>query len=169
MTLLDNIPRNRLDEILFKALQAIYKFQQSKVSAFGLDYEEIYLLQFLRNHSPACMGEIAAEMNIPISTATRVVDRLQRSGLLSRKKDELDKRNILASLEPPGEIAVRRIEDHTFALLSENLSGFSDEDVASFYKTAAHLEKILASPVSSRSRQAGSKTGRDRNREPGPG
>jgi MarR family transcriptional regulator, organic hydroperoxide resistance regulator len=144
MTLLNDIPRDRLDEILFRALQAVYKFQQSKVMAFGLDYEDIYLLQFLRNTSPARMSDIAAEMNIPVSTATRVVDRLQKKKLTSRKKDASDKRNVLVSLKPEGEAAVRRIEDQTYELLKNNLDGFSEDDIASFFKTAVHLQKILA-------------------------
>ena len=143
MTRFKDIQRNELDEILFRALRAVYKFQQSKVSSFGLDYEEIYLLQFLRNNSPARMGEIAGEMNIPISTATRVVDRLQARAFIARKKDDRDRRNILVALEPAGESVVQDIEDQTFTQLSVNLTGFSDEDISSFIKTAVHLQKIL--------------------------
>jgi DNA-binding MarR family transcriptional regulator len=153
MTLLNDIPRDRLDEILFKALQAVYKFQQSKVIVFGLDYEDIYLLQFLRNSSPARMSDIAAEMNIPVSTATRVVDRLQKKKLADRKKDASDKRNVLVYLKPEGETAVRRIEDQTFELLKSNLAGFSEEDIASFFKTAVHLQKILAPRAGAAGRQ----------------
>ena len=153
MTILNDIPRDRLDEILFTALQAVYKFQQSKVMAFGLDYEDIYLLQFLRNSSPARMSDIAAEMNIPVSTATRVVDRLQKMRLAARKKDVSDKRNVLVSLKPEGENAVRRIEDQTYMMLKNNLAGFSDEDIASFFKTAVHLQKILATRIDAADRQ----------------
>jgi MarR family transcriptional regulator, organic hydroperoxide resistance regulator len=149
MTLINDIPRDRLDEILFKALQAVYKFQQSKVLAFGLDYEDIYLLQFLRNNSPARMSEIAAEMNIPVSTATRVVDRLQKRKLAARKKDVSDRRNVLVSLKPEGEDAVRRIEEQTYELLDSNLADYSEEDIASFFKTAVHLQKILATRTES--------------------
>jgi MarR family transcriptional regulator, organic hydroperoxide resistance regulator len=141
--MLTDIPRNQLDAVLFNALRAIYKFQQSKVEAYDLDYEDIYLLQYLRNNSPTGMGEIAREMNIPISTATRTVDRLQNMNLISRKKNAEDKRNILVMLERKGETAVRKIEDHTYKILLENLKGYSDEDIASFLKTAMHLEKIL--------------------------
>jgi DNA-binding MarR family transcriptional regulator len=146
MAKLSDIPRKKLDGILFKALQAVYKFQQSRVSTFGLNYEDIYLLQFIRNNSPARMGEIAEEMNIPISTATRVVDRLEKRKFLARKKDVRDRRNIIVSLEPPGESAVMEIEDHTFSLLTENLASFSGDDISSFIKTAVHLQKILETP-----------------------
>jgi MarR family transcriptional regulator, organic hydroperoxide resistance regulator len=143
--MLTAIPRAELNAILFNALRAIYKFQQSKVAVFNLDYEDIYLMQLLRNNSPVRMGEIADEMNIPISTATRVVDRLQRMGLLSRKKDPGDRRTVLVSLEKKGEAAVRKIEEHTFSVISENLAGFTDEEIASFLKTAVHLGNILKS------------------------
>jgi DNA-binding MarR family transcriptional regulator len=141
--MLTDIPRDELNVILFNALRAIYKFQQTKVAAFNLGYEDIYLMQLLRNNSPVRMGEIAEEMSLPISTATRVVDRLQRMGLVSRKKDAVDRRTILVSLEKKGEAAVLKIEEHTYRLLSDNLAGFTDDDIASFFKTAVHLGKIL--------------------------
>ncbi len=141
--MLDDMPREQLDPILFNALRAIYKFQQSKMTAFGLDYEDIYLLQLLRNHTPQRMGEIADEMGIPISTATRVVDRLEEKKLLSRKKDPRDKRNILVTLEQKGKDVVTKVENQTFTILSKNLGNYSDEDIASFYKTAVNLHKIL--------------------------
>ncbi|HOT44063.1 MAG TPA: MarR family transcriptional regulator [Spirochaetota bacterium] len=141
--MLEDIPRDQLDPILFNALRAIYKFQQAKMTAFGLDYEDIYLLQLLRNHTPSRMGEIADEMGIPISTATRVVDRLEEKKLLSRKKDPRDKRNILVSLEQKGKDVVNKVENQTFQILSKNLSTYNDEDIASFYKTAVHLHEIL--------------------------
>jgi MarR family transcriptional regulator, organic hydroperoxide resistance regulator len=143
--MLTAIPRAELNAILFNALRAIYKFQQSKVAVFNLDYEDIYLMQLLRNNSPVRMGEIAEEMSIPISTATRVVDRLQQMGLVSRKKDPGDRRTVLVSLEKKGEAAVRKIEEHTFSVISENLAGFTDEEIASFLKTAVHLGNILKS------------------------
>ncbi|MBP7736061.1 MAG: MarR family transcriptional regulator [Spirochaetes bacterium] len=141
--MLDDIPREQLDPILFNALRAIYRFQQSKMTAFGLDYEDIYLLQLLMNHTPQRMGEIADEMGIPISTATRVVDRLEEKKLLSRKKDPRDKRNILVTLEQKGKDVVTKVENQTYQILSKNLSNYTDEDITSFYKTAINLHKIL--------------------------
>lgn len=139
---LSEIPREQLDEVLFRALRAIYRFQLIKVAEFNLDYEEIYILQFLRR-SPARMGDIAGEMGIPISTATRVVDRLQRMRLIGRRKDPRDRRNVLVTLRPAGERSVRAIEEHTFALLMRNVEQFPDEDVMAFFKTAINMEKIL--------------------------
>jgi len=137
------IQRKKIDEILFQALRSIYQFERSKVDLFGLTYAGIYLLQFLRRQSPSKMGDIAEEMKIPVSTATRVVDRLQKKKLVSRIKDPNDKRNILVSLETEGEKIVQDIEDHTFQILIHNLADFENQDIAGFIHTATQLNRIL--------------------------
>ena len=141
---LESIQREALDRTLFEALRAIYKFEMIKENKFGLSYQDIFLLQFLRSHSPARMGDLAEELNIPISTATRVVDRLQQKGYVGRKKDPEDKRNIFVSLRKKGEKTVTDVENHTYEILLENTRAFSQEDVAAFLETAKALPFILA-------------------------
>jgi DNA-binding MarR family transcriptional regulator len=72
-----------------------------------------------------------------------VVDRLEAKRLLRRVKDPRDRRSVLVSLEKQGEAAVRQIEEHTYAILTRNLDGFTDEEIAAFFKTAVHLPEIL--------------------------
>jgi DNA-binding MarR family transcriptional regulator len=89
------------------------------------------------------MSEIAEEMKIPISTATRMVDRVETRGLISRKKDRKDKRIILVSLKLKGEKIVREVEDHTYEVISKNLAEFNEDTISSFIETAIYMEKIL--------------------------
>lgn len=147
---LENIERDKLDTTLFEALRAIYKFEMSKENKFGLSYQDIFLLQYLRSHSPARMGSLAEELNIPISTATRVVDRLQQKGYLGRKKDPEDKRNIFVSLKKKGEKTVQEVEEHTYKILLENTENFSPQEIESFLKTAMALPEILATGENSK-------------------
>ncbi|MFZ5570427.1 MAG: MarR family winged helix-turn-helix transcriptional regulator [Thermodesulfobacteriota bacterium] len=145
--LLADIPRSRLDQMLFEAMAAIYHFERRKVQLFGINYEAFYLLYFLRRRSSAGMGEIADEMNIHLSTASRTVERLEKRGLVIRRKASHDKRQILVSLEPAGEELVRASEDHSFGIIARNVEGFQEEDVAALVKTAALIEKVLRIPV----------------------
>ncbi len=142
MNIMD-IPRKEIDALLFNALRAVYQFQNGKVRLFGLNYEDIYLLQYLRTRSEVRIGGIAAELNIPVSTATRLLDRLQKKGLIQRKKDTRDRRNILISLKPMGAGIVKEVEDHTYELVTRNLRGYGADDVQSFIHTARHLRRIL--------------------------
>ena len=63
--MLKDISRDDLDHLLFKAMRAVYRLERAKVALFGLTYEGIYLLQFLRRQSPASMGAIAKEAYSP--------------------------------------------------------------------------------------------------------
>ena len=140
------IVKKDLDTLLFDALRAVYQFERTKVSRFGLAYEEIYLLQFLRRRSPARMSHIAVEMGKPVSTATRLMDRLEKRQLVQREKGADDRRSIWVSLTPRGDATVRAVEDHTFDRVTANLERFSSAQVAAFVETARHLGRILAGP-----------------------
>ncbi len=138
-----SLSQRELDEALFQALRAVYRFERSKVERFELSYEEIYLLQYLRRTSPARMSDIAREMGIPVSTATRLVGRLHRMQLVDRGGDDADGRVVHIELNENGEAAVAAVERHTFEVIRRNVAGFSSEDVAAFVRTAQCLGDVL--------------------------
>ena len=139
------IPRQELDEVLFDALRAIYRFEQMKVARFSLNFDAVYLLQFLRRHGPARIQQIAAEMHIPVSSGTRLVDRLEKTQLVKREKGEKDKRQIWVSLTTMGEEKVKSVDEHSYTVLINNLErhNYSASEVDSFVKTAVHLSHLL--------------------------
>jgi len=139
------IPRQQVDEVLFEALRAIYRFEQIKVAKFALNFDAVYLLQFLRRHGPARMQQIAEEMYIPVSSGTRLVDRLEKTRLVKRAKGKKDRRQIWVCLTDRGEEKVRSVDSHSYAVLMNNLDRyhFSASEVESFVKTAVHLERLL--------------------------
>lgn len=141
------MPRAEIDQMLFAVMASIYHFERRKIQLFGLNYEAFYLLYFLRRRSSAYIGEIAEELNVHISTASRVVGRLEKRGLLTRRKAPGDKRRILVSLEPEGEELVRTSENHSFEVISKNLESFSDEELAAVLQTAASFREILQLPA----------------------
>ena len=141
-----NLSRDDIDSLLFTCFRAIIKFQQAKVRYFDLNYDAIFLLQFLRHKSPATMGDISKEMQMPVSTATRVVDRLAARGMVSRLPHPQDKRVKVVTLEPLGEELVRESEDHSFDVIIQNFSALDEQDRMAVLKTARLMEKILQIP-----------------------
>jgi DNA-binding MarR family transcriptional regulator len=144
--MLQDIPREELDRILFESLRAIYRFEMTKERLFGISFMDIFLLQYLRTHSPCCMGDVAAEMSRPISTVTRVVDRLEAKYLIGRRKDPSDRRNVLVELKPRGLSIVKEVEDHTCAVIMKNLERLGQDGTESYIKTAAAMPEILKTP-----------------------
>ena len=96
------ISREKVDNDLYLILRTIYHYERSISTRFGLDYEEIYLLQSLRRTSPQRLTEIATMLNIPMFSASRLVGRLAKNSLVSKEKGTKDKRSLSVRLLPAG-------------------------------------------------------------------
>ena len=137
------ISRNSLDEILFDALRTIYIFERKKVALYNLTYAEIYLLQFLRRTNGVMMNNIAEEMHIPVSTASRMIGRLEKRGLLSKKRDPGDFRKKNVVLKEAGLQIVNEVEEHNYQVIINNLKRYTTQETESFVYTAVELKNLL--------------------------
>ncbi len=137
------IDLDELASLLHQALRSVYQFEQTKVLRFGLKYEGLYLLLQLEETPDCRIGDVAKEMKIPISTVSRIVDRLEKKGFLSRHKDEADKRTILLRLEPAGRDIAEEVKTYATKVIYNNIKGFSETDLYAFLATAKSLKQIL--------------------------
>jgi DNA-binding MarR family transcriptional regulator len=137
------LAEKEMNEVLFEALRAVYRFEQEKVAEFGLDYGAIYLLQYLRRNAQAPLSQAAADMRLPISTASRLAGRLEEQGLIRRIQDTTDRRRILLSLKTRGHDVVRKVERHSFKRLTANLKGVNGNSVVALVSAARLLPAVL--------------------------
>lgn len=64
---------------------------------------EIAVLDTLGAEGAMAMGELAARVQVPVSTATRVVARMVERDLVQRERPEDNRRTVLVALAPAGE------------------------------------------------------------------
>jgi DNA-binding MarR family transcriptional regulator len=145
-TLIGSLPREQIDEILYNAMAAIYQFDQQKIKLFGMTYQDSYILYYLRRSSPVRMSDIATELSVHISTASRAIDRLEHRSLVSRSKDPADKRNILVGLNEAGVQLMKASEDHSYERILSGVKDYSKEELSAVMKAAANLSTILGVP-----------------------
>ena len=141
--LIKNLSRDRFEEILFHTLRAIYLFERSEVEAFGLDYQQMYLLKILKRRSPLRISDIARELRIPPFAATRLVSQLETKELLEKKRDSRDRRNIYVGMTSPGKEMLGRIESHITGLLLGRLSRYPEEQLKMLITVILDLDTIL--------------------------
>ncbi len=141
--LIKSLPGDLLEEILFHALRTIYLFERSEVETFGLDYQQMYLLKILKRRSPLRVSEISQELRIPPFAGTRLVRQLEADGLVEKKRDSRDRRNIYVGMTPPGIEMVGRIESHIRGLLIERLSRYPEEQLKVMLTVMRDLDMIL--------------------------
>ena len=138
-----HITRKTADELLYQSLRAIYHFERSMVDRFGLGYQEIYLLQLLRRRESARIGEIATALGVPIFSTTRMVQRLETLGYISKKRDEADRRGVSVKLESTGDGLVAEIEAYNFGLIIGSASTLTDDEQTAFVTVAHNIDRVL--------------------------
>lgn len=69
-----------------------------------MDYSknEVFALFYVYRKGNANMSEIADYLKIPLNTATGIISRLEKRGLIQRKRDVIDKRVVMIELCPEG-------------------------------------------------------------------
>jgi DNA-binding MarR family transcriptional regulator len=139
----DKLDRKTADELLYRSLRAVYHFERNLVERFGLGYQEIYLLQLLRRRESARIGEIASALGVPVFSTTRLVQRLEGLGYVSKKRDETDRRGVEVRLEPAGDAFVGQIEAHNFSLIVGSTATLSPAEQAAFVTVARNLDGVL--------------------------
>jgi DNA-binding MarR family transcriptional regulator len=138
-----DIPRNELDDLLFKALLAVYRFERQKINSFGLDYTAIIALQMLRRKTHQRMRELVEGLGLPFSSATRLFGKLEVTGYVNRVCAEDDRRGVHVCLTESGEELVKKIEDDTYKIISETSKLYDSDMLKHFIETANNMALIL--------------------------
>ena len=75
---------------------------QSRIwKAAMLTLAQIRVLRRLAR-GPRALGELAVELGISPTSMTRLIDRLEERGLVERRRDDPDRRRVVAALRPAG-------------------------------------------------------------------
>ena len=87
--------RDYLSYLLAQASYAVYKEFDARVRAAGLSSTEWRVLATLSDGDGLTIGELAREVLAQQPTLTKLVDRMERAGLVERRGDEADRRRTL--------------------------------------------------------------------------
>jgi len=77
----------------------------------GLTLSQYALLEGLTDRHAARVQELAAEAGVAASTATRILDALERRGIVRRTRSRRDRRAVAVSLTERGEQALQAQEE----------------------------------------------------------
>src|SRR5690554_617089 len=75
---------------------------------------ELLALLFVDRYEEIIMSRIAEYINVPMSTATGIVERLVKKGYLQRKRSEADRRIVVVTPTDKGKNLINEIKEVTF-------------------------------------------------------
>jgi DNA-binding MarR family transcriptional regulator len=91
---------------------------------------QLRVLVTIATRGPQNLGEIAAELGVHPSNATRTCEKLVQGDLIARAEDPADRRFVRLTLTQPGIALVNRVVDHRRAALANVLTAMKSEDRA---------------------------------------
>lgn len=119
----------------------------------GLTAPQILLLQAIRDKGEVTISELAHEISLSQATVTTILDRLEKRGLVYRKRSERDKRVVHAHLTDKARETLKTapmpLQDH-FTRQFSNLQDWEQlMIISSLQRLAAMMDaqNIDASPV----------------------
>ncbi len=83
----------------------------------SLSVFELLALMLSEKYQTVTMSSLAQGMSVPMSTATGIVDRLVKKGLLERGRSEEDRRVVTVFLTESGKDMIEDLKGHLYSLL----------------------------------------------------
>jgi len=120
--ILDNIQKIVVPEELVKLELSLSRF-------------ELLALMLAEKYQTTTMGNLAQGMSVPMSTATGIVDRLVKKGLLKRDRSEEDRRVVTVTLTGDGRDLIENLKEHFYYFIDKARGFLTGEE----FETALEL------------------------------
>ncbi len=132
----------------------------------GLDIPRWRVLMVLYEQSPAAVSEIAARSIIKLTTMTKIIQRMERDGLVTTRPRPTDNRATEVSMTPKGDAArhyarkeVDRIYEMTLATLPESEVGMLNASLAKVFANFDRVGDARIQPDVSATRKSARRSG----------
>lgn len=127
---------HRLQDVLFYSLEAATKayrrFAQARLHAAGIDVtiDQWLVLKTIHESADATLQQVGVAVFKDLASITRIVQLLERKGLLRRKPHPSDGRRSELALTSAGESVIRTVEPIAQANRRQALQGIDGDEVA---------------------------------------
>ncbi len=115
---------------------SIQKFQEEGIT---VSPSQMGILFLLKKGEPLTMSTLSAALSVDNSTLTRHADRLIKSGLIERIKDDSDRRVLKLRITPAGLKESEKAAKISNRINSEILAGLSEKDIETFSRILLNI------------------------------
>ncbi len=139
-----------LHEVLYD-LKRVYQFRdRDRICCYDISVTQSWALEALERRGPSTLNDLAGELYLGKSTASRVVDALERKGYVERTRHPEDGRALLIEITEAGATLRARIERDILAQERRLLSEFEPEVRRSMVQLIGRLAEAASAGLVSR-------------------
>ena len=131
-------------EALIRQVSVIIRKRGREIlSDFGITPPQLNALVILVEQDGITMGELCDRMYLACSTATDLIDRMERNGLIERERDLTDRRVIRLRVKDPGRRVIEEVMKARKRYLGGVLKQVPEEEHESLIKSLRDLYNIM--------------------------
>jgi DNA-binding MarR family transcriptional regulator len=129
-------------------LVRVYQFRdRDRICCYDISVTQCYALEALVRRGGMTMNDLAAHLYLDKSTASRVVDALERKGYVVRSQHPEDRRSVLLEATEEGRTLEGKIRDSILAEERQLLADFDPEIRRAMTQLIARLARAAAARV----------------------
>lgn len=117
-----------IEELLRNVSTILRKRSRDILASFEITSPQFDALLVLRDNGELTMGELCAKMFLACSTATDLIDRMERNGLIERVRDTTDRRVIRLRVLAKGNRVIDEVLDARRSYLESIFADLSYEE-----------------------------------------
>ena len=122
--------------MIFGAVRQHFKAVEK---ACGVSGAQIWAMATLRQHPGMKVSELAQALSIHASTASNLLDKIEKAGLIRRERNHVDQRVVQLYLTAAGEQALERAPQPQTGILTHALGQLPDAALARLNQDLAAL------------------------------
>ena len=131
-----------LQRILGKLITVVRRGDPNRASRPDLTMSQISILLTLLDSGPIRMTELAARERVRTPTTTVAIGRMEKLGLVKRRRDPSDMRAVLVEVTPEGEVQYEDALQARRAYLVDLLDRLSEGERADLVRALRPLERL---------------------------
>jgi len=128
--------RNQTSFVLIKLAALLRQDCTEQLAGTGLSQHQHAILCCLDEYGPACQKDIADRLGIDGGDTVAFVDGLDQGGLITRERDQRDRRRQILTITTAGRRALRRVEKLLEAAEFGLLAALTEQQRAEIHKSA---------------------------------
>ena len=111
-------------------------------SEYGITSSQFHTIRRI-SRGDVSVSALADCMHVSRPNVSRAVDELVQKGLVNRKRDPQDRRNIHLSLTDIGEQMIKGLHDKYREILADQFSILSDEELRELVSALKSMKKVI--------------------------
>ena len=132
-----------LPYLLNRVMGRMNQLLAERLKRHGISFQEWRVLLVLANKGPRTIRTLSDDTIIPHSTLSRMLDRMQRDGLVVREVSAADARTVTVAVTERGAELFGAIRHHGLAVLDQAAEGLSEAELETMRKLASRMARHL--------------------------